>query len=90
VHPVVRMNAHTKRRSLYLNQFCLDSICELPAAEGAALLNELYEHCLGPEFVYTHQWRDGDVLVWDNLTLMHRLHQVPEALRVLHRTQTRA
>ena len=90
VHPIVRTDERTQRRSLYLNQFCMDSIEGLSTAEGTELLNSLYAHVLKPEFVYVHAWRPGDVLIWDNLALMHRLVDVPPLPRILHRTHTRA
>jgi alpha-ketoglutarate-dependent taurine dioxygenase len=68
----------------------MDSIEGLSTAEGTELLNSLYAHVLKPEFVYVHAWRPGDVLIWDNLALMHRLVDVPPLPRILHRTHTRA
>ena len=42
-----------------------------PHGEGAALLDELMAHYTRPEFVYVHEWTQGDVLVWDNRCLVH-------------------
>jgi taurine dioxygenase len=89
IHPLVRRHSRTRRRSLYLNQFSIDSIIGLPGRRGSELLGRLYAHALRPEFVYAHAWRPGDVLVWDNMSLMHRVANVPTSLRVLHRTHTR-
>ncbi|MFM9884125.1 MAG: TauD/TfdA dioxygenase family protein, partial [Burkholderiales bacterium] len=44
----------------------------LPKAESDATLAELFEWCVRPEFVYTHAWRLGDALLWDNACTMHR------------------
>jgi taurine dioxygenase len=91
VHPLVREHAITKRRSLYLNQFSLQSVEGLPRKRGTELLRRLYSHTLQPEFIYSHRWTPGDVLVWDNMSLMHRAADIPsDTLRVLHRTHTRA
>jgi taurine dioxygenase len=91
VHPLVREHSITKRRSLYLNQFSLESVERLPRKRGNELLQRLYAHALQPEFIYSHTWMPGDVLVWDNMSLMHRAADIPrDALRVLHRTHTRA
>jgi taurine dioxygenase len=90
VHPLVRRHPVTKRRSLYLNQFSLHSVLGVPRKKGAELLARLYAHALKPEFIYAHTWRSGDVLVWDNLSLMHRVADVPTSPRLLHRTHTRA
>jgi taurine dioxygenase len=91
VHPLVREHSITKRRSLYLNQFSLESVEGLPRKRGGELLQRLYSHVLKPEFIYSHTWTPGDVLVWDNISLMHRAADIPgDTLRVLHRTHTRA
>ncbi|MDW4500042.1 TauD/TfdA family dioxygenase [Sulfitobacter sp. D35] len=42
------------------------------AAESEALLAELTEFCTQPEFVYSHRWQVGDVLLWDQRAAMHR------------------
>jgi alpha-ketoglutarate-dependent taurine dioxygenase len=89
VQPIVRRHPVTGRRSLYLNQFCIQSIDGLSRQGAADLLGRLYTHAVKPEFVYSHNWTPGDVLVWDNASLMHRAASAPSALRVLHRTHTR-
>jgi taurine dioxygenase len=91
IHPLVREHPITKRRSLYLNQFSLESLQGVPRERGAELLRRLYSHALKPEFIYSHKWTPGDVLVWDNTSLMHRAADIPtDTLRVLYRTHTRA
>ena len=44
----------------------------MTAAETQALLDELLKHAVRDEFVYTHAWRKGDVLLWDNRAALHR------------------
>lgn len=41
-------------------------------AESQALLDELIEFCTQPEFVYSHRWSVGDVLIWDQRAVLHR------------------
>jgi taurine dioxygenase len=89
VHPLVRRHPVTGRRSLYLNQFSLESVVGVARQRAMPMLRKLYAHALKPEFVHTHWWTPRDVLVWDNLSLMHRAADLPAALRVLHRTHTR-
>jgi alpha-ketoglutarate-dependent taurine dioxygenase len=88
--PLVRKHPITGRRSLYLNRFCIQSIGGLSRTRAADLLDRLYAHAVKPEFVYSHNWTPGDVLVWDNASLMHRVASTAPGLRVLHRTHTRA
>ena len=40
--------------------------------EAFALIEELAQHSTRDQFVYYHQWRVGDVLMWDELATMHR------------------
>jgi taurine dioxygenase len=42
-----------------------------PRGKGARLLDQLMSHYTRPEFVYVHEWTQGDVLVWDNRCLIH-------------------
>ena len=44
----------------------------LPDAEGAALIDELISFATRPGSVYTHDWREGDVLIWDERAILHR------------------
>ncbi len=44
----------------------------LGGAEARILLDELIADATRPEFIYQHNWRQGDVLMWDNRAMMHR------------------
>jgi alpha-ketoglutarate-dependent 2,4-dichlorophenoxyacetate dioxygenase len=71
VHPLVRTNPRTGRPALYLASHA-SRIIDWPLPEGRLLLRELIEHATLPQFVYCHIWRDGDLVIWDNLATMHR------------------
>jgi len=71
VHPLVRTNPRTRRRSLYLASHA-SRIVDWPVPEGRLLLRDLVEHATQPQFVYRHAWRVGDLVIWDNLATMHR------------------
>lgn len=71
VHPLVRQNPRTGRRSLYLAAHAT-RIVEWPVAEGRLLLRELMDHAIQRRFVYAHAWQPGDLVIWDNLATMHR------------------
>ncbi|MGH7317304.1 MAG: TauD/TfdA dioxygenase family protein, partial [Candidatus Rokuibacteriota bacterium] len=71
VHPLVRTIPRSKRRSLYVASHA-SRIIEWPVPEGRLLLRDLIEHATQPEFVYRHQWRVGDLVIWDNRATMHR------------------
>ncbi len=76
--PVVRVHPGSGRKSLFLASHAGD-ILGRPTAEARLLIRELMEHAAQPEFVYTHKWRVGDLLVWDNRCTMHRARPFDEA-----------
>ena len=68
---LVRTIPQTGRRNLYLASHA-GRIVGLPEDEGRALLEELTTHATRRQFVYTHRWRVGDLVMWDNRCTMHR------------------
>ncbi len=71
IHPLVRTNPRTGRRSLYLASHA-SRVIDWPLPEGRLLLRDLIEHATQPQFVYRHAWRVGDLVIWDNRATMHR------------------
>ncbi len=78
VHPLVRTIPRSGRRSLYLASHA-SRIIDWPVPEGRLLLRELVEHATQPRFVYRHQWRVGDLVIWDNRATMHRARPFDDA-----------
>ena len=70
-HALVQVNLRTGRKSLCLASHA-SHIVGWPVDEGRALLDELTAHATQPEFVFRHQWRLGDIVMWDNQQTMHR------------------
>ncbi len=71
VHPLIRSLPRSGRKSLYIAAHA-SRIIDWPLPEGRLLLLELIEHATRPEFVYRHQWRVGDLVIYDNRATMHR------------------
>ena len=88
VQPLVRTQA-SGRRGLYLASHAT-SIIGWPLAEGRLLLRDLTDHATQTKFVYRHAWRDGDFVIWDNRTTMHRARPFDDVKyrRELRRTTT--
>lgn len=87
-HPLVRTHPDTGAKALYIGNHA-SHIAGMPEDEGEAFLMELLEHATQPQFVYTHQWHDGDLVLWDNRCLLHRAlanYDMGTHRRVLHRT----
>jgi alpha-ketoglutarate-dependent 2,4-dichlorophenoxyacetate dioxygenase len=90
-HPLVRTHPQTGRKALYLGNHATH-ILGMSEADSAALLGELLEHAAQRQFVYVHRWRVGDLVMWDNRCLLHRV-VIDDAMsryrRVMHRSVVR-
>jgi taurine dioxygenase len=89
--PVVRTHPVTGRKALFVNEAHTSHLVGLPPAESEALLGGLYAHLVRPEFTYTHRWRAGDLLMWDNCAVQHKAsfdYALPLRRR-MHRTTVR-
>jgi len=71
VRPIVRALPESGRTTLYIASH-IGRIRGLGDAETAALMYELTEFATQRQFVYSHRWRVGDVVMWDNRCTMHR------------------
>jgi taurine dioxygenase len=86
-HPIVRQHPLQPRRALYVSPDHAVSVEGLGDAESRALLAELAEWITQPRFCYTHHWRVGDLVMWDNTRVVHRRAAFPDGQRrVLKRT----
>ena len=70
-HPVVRTHGETGKKGLFINPGMTTHIEDLHDEESAALLNLLFSHATKPEFCFRHSYKKGDVIMWDNRSLMH-------------------
>jgi len=78
IHPLVRTIPRSGRRSLYLASH-QSRIIDWPVPEGRLLLRDLMEHATQRENVYRHEWRVGDLVIWDNRATMHRARPFDDA-----------
>jgi alpha-ketoglutarate-dependent 2,4-dichlorophenoxyacetate dioxygenase len=86
---LVRIHPGSKRKTLYLAAHA-SHILGLPIPEGRLLLRDLIEFATQRQFVHSHSWREGDLVIWDNRCTMHRGRPFDEsATRDLHRVTTR-
>ena len=88
VHPLVR-TLPNGRKSLYLASHA-SHIVGWPLPEGRLLLRDLTEHATQRRFVYQHEWRPNDLVIWDNRSTMHRARPFDDKAhrRELRRTTT--
>jgi taurine dioxygenase len=91
LQPLVRTNPENGAKALYFHPVKAENIVGMSAADSQALLASLLEQAIRPEFIYRHQWRKGDMLIWDNRAAMHRAHfdYDPGEYRLLYRVLVR-
>jgi taurine dioxygenase len=93
-HPIVRRHPMTGEKTLYAITGTSQGIRGMPDEEATALLNELCEHALQPQFMTAHQHRVDDLVMWDNPTTMHAASPIaaatgPGDTRVIRRISLR-
>ena len=74
IHPIVRVDADTGRRSLFVNPGFTRRFEHLTADESRPHLAALFRVALDPEVRCDHHWSAGDLVIWDNRALLHRAH----------------
>jgi alpha-ketoglutarate-dependent 2,4-dichlorophenoxyacetate dioxygenase len=70
-HNLVQRHPSSGRNALYIGSHA-SHIIGMSVEEGRALLSELLEFATQPQFVYSHKWHVGDLVIWDNRCTMHR------------------
>ena len=88
VHKIIRTHPVTGRKCLYVSEGHTSHIVGMEPSDSDALLSRLFEHLANPRFIYRHQWRVGDLVMWDNVPTQHLAtfdYELPQR-RLLHRT----
>ncbi len=70
-HPLVRAHPVTARKALYAVSGSSYGIVGMPHDAAVALLDELAAHATQPKYVLSYAYRVGDVVIWDNASLLH-------------------
>lgn len=85
--PLVRTHPITGVKALYMCPGMTTRIVGMSEKESEDMLEYLFEWTIKPEFVYSHEWQDGDCLMWDNACTMHRRDPFDQSeLRLMKRT----
>ena len=86
--PLVRTHPGSGRKLLFVGVHC-ERVSGMSVPEGRMLIADLIEHATQRQFVYRHQWRAGDYVMWDNRATLHRGRRYDlAARRDLRRTTT--
>jgi taurine dioxygenase len=87
-HPLVRTDPKTGRKALFLGRRPNSYVLGLEVPESETLLDALWAHATQPRFAMCHEWKVGDLLMWNNLSVLHRRDPFdPKSRRVMHRSQ---
>jgi taurine dioxygenase len=87
-HPLVRTDPITGRKALFLGRRPNAYVLGLTVRDSEALLDALWAHATQPRFAMCHEWQVGDLLMWNNLSVLHRRDPFdPKTRRVMHRSQ---
>jgi alpha-ketoglutarate-dependent 2,4-dichlorophenoxyacetate dioxygenase len=86
-HPLIRTNPVNGRKNLYVGSHAQE-IVGMSREDARKLLDELTEFCTQPQFIYSHPWREHDLVMWDNRCALHRATTFDKTQyrRKLHRT----
>jgi taurine dioxygenase len=68
--PIVRVHPETGRKALYIGEK-VSCLVGMTPEESRPLIDFLVRHATRPQFVYRHQWRKDDIVLWDNRCTMH-------------------
>ena len=80
-HPVIRTHPETGQKAIYVNRLMTEEICGLTEADSNGLLADLFNRIEDPEIRYSHIWRPGDLLMWDNRFVQHARTDFPASER---------
>jgi alpha-ketoglutarate-dependent taurine dioxygenase len=87
-HPLVRTDPKSGRKALFLGRRPNSYIVGMEMAASETLLDALWAHATQPRFAMCHEWQVGDLLIWNNLSVLHRRDPFDaNARRIMHRTQ---
>jgi taurine dioxygenase len=88
IQPVTITHPVTGRRALYVNPLITARIEDMPEDESRAMLDELFAYAVDPSIVYEHEWRHGDLMMWDNWCSAHARTDFPASDRRMLRRCT--
>lgn len=80
-HPVVMPHPRTKAPLLCLSDHFTERLLDIDKAAGNALIDAAFKELYRSEFTYAHDWKPGDLVIWDNIALQHGRDPIPEGAR---------
>jgi len=84
-HSIVGRRKSDGRPYLFVNQNMTAHVVGLAEADSEALIEELFSYLYAPDAIYEHRWTNGDIIIWDNLTVQHARKAIASGTRTLQR-----
>ncbi len=72
--PLIRTHPETGKKAVYFHSVKVDTIIGMTPEDTRDLLKDVLDRINQPEFIYRHQWKSGDMLIWDNRCAMHQAY----------------
>jgi taurine dioxygenase len=69
--PAIYRNPHNGRECIWVSELQTARVLGMEWSDSRDLLHEIYAHLYRPEHVFEHRWRNGDIVIWDNIALQH-------------------
>jgi taurine dioxygenase len=79
--PIVTRHPETGRPVLFLGRRLYAHVVGLPLIDSEQLLDRLWAHATQPAFTWTHEWEQGDIVIWDNRAVLHKREPFDAAAR---------
>ncbi len=86
--PIIVTHPRTRRKALYISRLMSARIGGLEPAESEDILEDLFDRSEDPEIVLEHEWKLGDLVMWDNYASIHMRKDFPREQRRLMRRLT--
>jgi taurine dioxygenase len=72
IHPLVHTHRDNGRKALYLNPVRIEAVSGMEEEDALKLIQDLMDHATQKKYEYRHRWRPGDMVIWDNRSVMHQ------------------
>ena len=73
------------QKSLYVSPGHLIKIKNVNESESEEIKKYLIDHVNKDEFIFSYEWSKGDLVLWDNLSIMHKASEIKNCRRIMHR-----
>lgn len=88
-HPVLMTHPRTGEPLVFAMQAMTSHIVGMTSDESERMLADLFAILYAPNNVYRHQWKTGDLVIWDSLAVQHGRHDPDDSIKRNRRTLRR-